>query len=81
MTKDIEDGEAKKEDMMKLIIEQNMQIRKMEAEMEKLIKEKEDSLNMAIVPLDVVPISQLPSTRETIAATSSTQTISVEQVM
>lgn len=29
--------------------------------MEKMIKEKEDSLKMAIVPLDAILISQLPS--------------------
>ena len=79
MTKDIEESEAPKEDVMKLIIEQNIQIRKMEVEMEKLIKEKEDSLKMAIAPLDSLPISQLPSTGATTVATSSTQTVSVEQ--
>ena len=45
--------------------------------MEKMIKEKEDSLNMAILPPDSIPISQLPSRWTT---TSSTQTMSVEQV-
>lgn len=64
--------------MMKLIIEQNVQIRKMEAELQKLIKEKEDSLNMVIFPLYVVPLSQLPSTGATIVVTSSTHTPSVE---
>ena len=52
----------------------------MEVEMEKMIKDKEYNLNMAIVPLDAIPISQLPSTGETIATTSSTQTVSAEQV-
>jgi len=50
----------------------------MEAELEKLIKEKEDSLNMAIVPLDVVTLSQLPSTGTNNAPTTCTQTPSVE---
>ena len=80
MTKDIEEGETQKADMMKLIIDQNIQIKQMEVELEKLIKEKEDILKMAIVPLDVVPLSQLPSTGETTAPTTSTQTPSVEQV-
>lgn len=48
--------------MMKLIIDQNTQIRQMEAELEKLVKEKEDNLKIVVVPLDVVPLSQLPST-------------------
>jgi len=80
VTKDIEEGETQKADMMKLIIDQNIQIKQMEVELEKLIKEKEDILKMAIVPLDVVPLSQLPSTGETTAPTTSTQTPSVEQV-
>lgn len=80
MTKDIEKGEAQKEDMIKFIVDQNIQIREMEAELEKLIKEKEDSLKMAIVPLDIAPLSQFPSTGETTAPTTSTQTPSVEQV-
>ena len=66
--------------MMKLIIENNIQIRKMEAEMEKMIKEKEQSQKMAIVPLDSIPISQLRTTGTTTAATSSTHTASVEHV-
>lgn len=41
LTKDIEENETRKGDMMKLIIEQNVQIRHMEVEMEKMVKEKE----------------------------------------
>jgi len=51
-----------------------------EAKMEKMIKEKEESQKRAIVPLDAIPISQLPATGTTNAATSSTHTASVEQV-
>jgi len=50
MTKDIEESEAQKADMMKLIIEQNIQIRNMEPEIEKMIKENEESHKMAISP-------------------------------
>lgn len=80
LTKEIEENEAQKADMMKLIIEQNIQIRKMEEEMEKMIKEKEQSQKMAIVPLDAIPIYQLPTTGTTTATTSSTHTASAEQV-
>jgi len=66
--------------MMKLIIDQNIQIKEMEAEMEKLIKEKEDSLKMAIFPLYYVPLSQFPSIGTITAPTTSTQTLSAEQV-
>ena len=80
MTKDIEESEEQKADMMKLIIEQNIQVRQMEAEMEKIIKEKEESQKMAIIPLDAIPISQLPAIGKTTAITSFTHTASAEQV-
>lgn len=80
MTKDIEEGETQKVDIMKLIVDQNIQIKQMETDLEKLIKEKEDSVNMAIVPLDDVPLSQLPSTGAATAPPTSTQKPSVEQV-
>ena len=80
MTKAIAEDEAQKTDMMNLIIDQNIQIRQMEIELEKLVKEKEDSLKMVFVRLDVVPLSQFPSIGTIIAPTTSTQTPSVEQV-
>lgn len=52
----------------------------MEAEFKKMIKEKEDNLKMAIVPLDLVPLSRLPSIGKTIAPMTSTQTPSPEHV-
>jgi hypothetical protein len=42
--------------MLKLIMEQNAQIREMEAEMDKLVKEKEKNVQMAMIPLEVVPL-------------------------
>lgn len=80
LTMDIEENEAQKANMMKMVIEQNIQITQMEAEMEKMINEKEQSQKMAIVPLNAIPISQLPATGTTTATTSSTHTASVEQV-
>jgi len=44
----------------------------MEIELEKLVKEKEDSLKMVFVRLDVVPLSQFPSIGTIIAPTTST---------
>ena len=43
LTKDIEEAETQKSDMMKLIIEQTAQIRQMETELEKMIKENDKS--------------------------------------
>lgn len=77
-TKDIEEKETKKADMMKLIIEHNVQIRHMEVEMEQMIKEKEQIQRVDIVPLDAIPITQVPATRKTTAETSSTKATSVE---
>jgi len=48
--------------------------------MEKMIKEKEESQKISIVPLDVIPVSQRPTTGTTTATISSTQTVSVDQV-
>jgi len=38
-------------------MEQNAQIREMEEEMDKSIKEKEQSVQMAIIPLETVPLT------------------------
>jgi hypothetical protein len=43
--------EGHKEEMLKLIMEQNAQIKEMEAELEKLVKEKEQSVPMTVIPL------------------------------
>jgi small-conductance mechanosensitive channel len=40
-TKEIAEIEGEKDEMLKLIMEQNTQLKEMEAEMERLVKEKE----------------------------------------
>jgi uncharacterized coiled-coil DUF342 family protein len=42
--------------MLKLIMEQNAQLKEMEAEMDKLVKEKEQLKPMEVIPLSVVPL-------------------------
>jgi len=42
-TKEMGEVEKRKEDMFKIIVEQNVQIRDMEVELEKFLKEKEQS--------------------------------------
>ena len=59
--------------MMKLIIEKNVQIKQMEVEMEKMIKEKEQSQRVAIVPLDAIPFTQVPAIGTTTATNYSTR--------
>ena len=46
---------------MKLVMEQSSQTKHMETEMEKLLKEKEEATRVALIPLEVVPISSIPS--------------------
>jgi hypothetical protein len=53
--KEIAETEGEKDEMLKLIMEQNAQLREMEAELEKLVKQ-EQSKPMEIIPLSVVPI-------------------------
>ena len=42
--------------MLKLLMEQNAQLKEMEAEMEKLLKEKEQLKPMEVIPLSAIPI-------------------------
>jgi DNA-binding transcriptional MerR regulator len=42
--KEIEETEGEKDEMLKLIMEQNAQLKEMEAELEKLVKEKEHQI-------------------------------------
>jgi hypothetical protein len=61
-TKEVVETEGHKEEMLKLIMEQNAQIREMEAEMDKLIKEKEQNVQMAMIPLEAVPLTGIRTT-------------------
>jgi hypothetical protein len=45
--------------MLKLLMQQNAQLKEMEAEMEKLLKEKEQLKSMEAIPLSVIPITGL----------------------
>lgn len=69
LAKDIEEIETQQANMMKLIMEQSAQLKKMETDMEKIIKEKEQASKMAVVPLEALPITTIPTT------TSSTTSI------
>jgi hypothetical protein len=65
--KEIAETEGQKEEMLKLIMEQNAQIKEMEAELERLVKEKEP-----IKPMEVIPLSAVPLTRVSTATTPAT---------
>jgi hypothetical protein len=48
--------------MLKLIMEKNAQLKEMEAEIEKIVKEKEQSKPMEVIPLSVAPLSGVSTT-------------------
>ena len=45
--------------MLKLLMDQNAQLKEMESEMERLLKEKEQMKPMEIIPLSAIPIARL----------------------
>jgi hypothetical protein len=60
--KEIAEKEGEKDEMLKLLMEQNTQLKEMEAEMEKLLKEKEQLKSMEAIPLIAIPIVGLSTT-------------------
>lgn len=73
--KELGETELQKEEILKILVEQSAQIKGMETNMDKLVKEKEQSSQLAVVPLGAVPISYLLQTgiptTTTIVGTSS----------
>jgi hypothetical protein len=57
--KEIAEKEGEKDEMLKLLMEQNTQLKEMEAEMEKLLKEKEQLKSLEAIPLSAIPIAGL----------------------
>ena len=60
--KEIAETEGEKDEMLKLIMEQNAQLKEMEVEMDKLVKEKEHLRPMEVIPLSAVPLSRVRTT-------------------
>jgi len=60
--KEIAETEGEKDEMLRLIMEQNAQLKEMEAELEKLLKEKEQSKPMEVIPLSIVPLIRVSTT-------------------
>jgi hypothetical protein len=63
--KEIVETEGEKDEMFKLIMEQNAQLKEMEVELEKLLKEKEQSKPMEVIPLSAVPLAGVSTTPAT----------------
>jgi hypothetical protein len=55
--KEIAEKEGEKNEMLKLLMEQNAQLKEMDAKMERLLKEKENMKPMEVIPLSSIPIS------------------------
>jgi hypothetical protein len=64
--------------MLKLLMEQNAQLKEMEAEIERLLKEKEQMKPMEVIPLSSIPISGA-STAAVTAVLSAIPVISQEK--
>jgi hypothetical protein len=69
--KEIAEKDNEKDEMMKLLMEQNAQLKEMEAEMERLLREKEQTNTMEGIPLSAIPIAGL-STATVTAVPSAT---------
>jgi hypothetical protein len=69
--KEIAETEGEKDEMLKLIMEQNAQLKEMEAELERLVKEKEQSMPMEVIPLSAVPLTGVSTT--SVAGTPSAE--------
>jgi hypothetical protein len=63
--KEIAKKEGEKDEMLRLLMEQNAQLKEMEVEMEKLLKEKEQLKPMEVIPLSAIPISGVSTTSVT----------------
>jgi hypothetical protein len=60
--KEIAETEGEKDEMLRVIMEQNAQLKQMEAELEMLLKEKEQSKPMEFIPLSAVPLTGVSTT-------------------
>jgi hypothetical protein len=56
--KEIAEAENEKEELLNLIMQQNAQIKEMEAELERLLKQKEQSTPMEFIPLNSFPLTE-----------------------
>ena len=63
--KELAETEGEKDEMLKLIMKQNAHSKEMEAELERIVKEKEQSKPMEVIPLSTVPLIGLSTTSAT----------------
>jgi hypothetical protein len=78
--KEIAEKEGEKDEMLNLLMEHNAQLKEMEVEMEKLLKEKEKMKPMEVIPLSAIPISRV-STASVTEIPSTTPLTSQEKIV
>ena len=74
-TKDVAEREGERDEMLRLLMEQSAQLREMEAEMEKLLKEKEQMKTVEGITLSAIPIAGLDT-----ATVTAVPSATIEQV-
>jgi prefoldin subunit 5 len=63
--KEIVEKEGEKDEMLKLLMDQNAQLKEMDAKMERLVKEKKKLKPMEVIPLNSISISGVSTTSMT----------------
>jgi len=66
LAKDMDETKNEKEEMLKLIMEQNAQLKEMEAELERLVEEKEQETPMGVIPMSAIPLTRVSTTSTTV---------------
>jgi hypothetical protein len=78
--KEIVETEGEKDEMLKMIMEQNAQLKEIEEELEKIVKEKEQLKPMEVIPLSAVPLTGV-STSSTTKIPSATPLTALEKTV
>jgi hypothetical protein len=73
--KEIAEREGEKDEMLRLLMEQSAQLREMEAEMEKLLKEKEQTKTVEGITLSAIPITGLSTMTVTTVPSATTEQV------
>jgi hypothetical protein len=70
-TKEIAEREGEKDEMLRLLMEQSAQLKEMEAEMEKLLKEREQIKTVESITLSAIPLAGSSTVTTTVTALPS----------
>jgi hypothetical protein len=73
--KEIAEREGEKDEILRLLMDQSAQLREMEAKMEKLLKEKEQTKTVEGITLSAIPIAGLSTTTVTTVPSATTEQV------